>query len=246
MDDYLNFCSGSLFFMNHIHTEKYNAIKDIKPEVKTMIMINEDEILSLTDDKFNDDRVSALQREITAENALIEDTFQRNRTAYVTISYGVPERNRTIRMRVVTLVIDDNTRIRDQFGNRIGFRDLRAGMVVDARFSSDMTRSDPPQTRAFGITIIKESSSSLIVEARVLRVSVTGDLGYILTGVPFNPNRQMRYAISRTTKLRDRRGNRIPLRFILPGQFVRIEREPFQTMSIPPQTSALSVQIISG
>lgn len=186
----------------------------------------------------------ALQREITADNALIEDTFTRNRTDFVTISYGVMGRNQIIQMQVVTLVIGNNTRIRDQFGNRIGFRDLRVDMVVNARFSSDMSRSNPPQARASSIEVVKESSSSLIEQGKVLNVDVTGAFGYILTGVPNIPNRQMRYVVSNTTKLRDRRGNPITLRAIRPGQMVRIERESFQTMSIPPQTSALSVQII--
>jgi hypothetical protein len=117
-------------------------------------------------------------------------------------------------------------------------------MVVNARFSSDMTRSNPPQAEAFSIVIVKENASSQIEEGRVIHVDARGDFGSILTGVPMVPNRQMRYNVSNTTKIRDRRGNRIPLRFILPGQTIRVERESFQTMSIPPQTSALSVQII--
>lgn len=209
-----------------------------------MSRLNEDEIPNLETNHYENDAI-ALQRELTAENALIEDIFTRNRTGFVTISYGVMDRNRITQMQLVTLVVGNHTRLRDQFGNRIGFRDLRVGMIVDARFSSDMTRSNPPQSRASSIIIVKESSSSLIEEGRVISVDVIGDFGYILTGIPNNPNRQMRYVVSNSTKLRDRRGNRITLRAIRPGQTVRIEREPFQTMSIPPQTSALSVQIIS-
>lgn len=208
-----------------------------------MSILNEDNISKL-EDPYNQE-VTALRREITVENALVEEIFTRNRTGFVTISYGVMDRNRIIQMQLVTLVIGNNTRLRDQFGNRIGLRDLRAGMVVNARFSADMTRSNPPQARAYSIVIVKENSSSQIDEGRVLSVDVIDNFGYILTGVPNNPNRQMRYVVSNETKLRDRRGNRITLRGIRPGQIVRIEREPFQTMSIPPQTSALSVQIIS-
>lgn len=188
--------------------------------------------------------VSRLNGEIMAENALIEDTFTRSGTSFVTISYGVMDRNRIMQMRIVTLVIGGNTRIRDQFGNRISPRGLRTGMIVNATFSSNMTRSNPPQARAFRIVIVKENASSIIEEGRVLNVSENGDFGYLLTGTPNNPSRQMRYVISDSTKLRDRRGNPITLRAIRPGQTVRIERESFQTMSIPPQTSALSVQII--
>ena len=189
--------------------------------------------------------VLALQRAITAEDALIEDTFTSNRTNFITISYGVMERN-VLLMRVVTLIIGSDTMIRDQFGSRIGFRDLRPGMVVNARFSSDMTRSEPPQARAFSIEIERESMQSLIEQGMVISVDRRGDFGSILTGIPNIPRRQMRYTISNTTKLRDRRGNPITLRAIRPGQIVRIERESFQTMNIPPQTSALTVQIISN
>ncbi len=191
------------------------------------------------------ENVFVLQREITAEDALIEDTFTSNRTGFVTISYGVMERN-LLQMRVVTLIIGNDTRIQDQFGSRIGFRDLRTGMVVNARFSSDMTRSNPPQARAFSIEIERESMQSLIEQGMVISVDRSRDFGSILTGIPNVPSRQMRYNISNTTKLRDRRGNPITLRAIRPGQIVRIERESFQTMSIPPQTSALTVQIISN
>jgi hypothetical protein len=214
-------------------------------EVKTMSVLNENNIPKITDN-FHGEDVFSLQREITVENALIEDTFTSNRTGFVTISYGVRERNQTIQMRVVTLIIGDNTRILDQFGNRIGFRDLRTGMVVNAMFSSDMTRSIPPQARAFRIEIVKESMQSLIEEDMVISVDRSGNFGSILTGIPNVPRRQMRYVVGNDTKLRDRRGNPITLRAIRPGQIVRIEREPFQTMSIPPQTTALSVQIISS
>lgn len=193
-----------------------------------------------------DNDVSALHRETTAKNALIEETFIRNRTGFVTISYGVMGRNRIIEMQVVTLVIDSNTTIRDQFGSKIGFRELKAGNVVNTRFSSEMTKSNPPQAMAFSIVVVKEKKSSQIVEGRVISVDASGSLGYILTGVPNNLNRQMKYVVSNTTKLRDRQGQRITLRSIQPSQIVRIEREPFQTMSIPPQTNALSVQIISN
>jgi hypothetical protein len=59
----------------------------------------DDENDSKLEDNFDNDAF-ALQREITAENALIEDTFTSNRTDFVTISYGVTERNRPMQMRV--------------------------------------------------------------------------------------------------------------------------------------------------
>lgn len=186
-----------------------------------------------------------LQREITAQNALIENIFTRNRIGFVTISYVEAGRNRIRNVRLVTLIVGNETRIIDQFGTPGSIRELKAGMIVNARFSAVMTRSNPPQSRASCIVIVKTSSSTLIEEGRVINVDEIGGFGYILTGNPRNPNRQMKYVVSKATKLRDNRGNRISLRRIRPGQIVRIERESFQTASIPPQTSAISVQIIS-
>lgn len=183
---------------------------------------------------------------IVAENAVVDSVFTNNRTGYVTITYGIMDNRRTLHMQVVTLVIGRNTVIRDQFGNKIGLRNLRKDMVVNARFSSAMTRSIPPQSRAFRIIVVKENKSSLIQVGRVLSVERDNNFGYILTGNANDIYSQIRFVISNTTKLRDRRGNRISIRDIRPGQTVRIERASFETASIPPQTSALTVQIISN
>lgn len=183
---------------------------------------------------------------ITAEDAVVNSVSRNGGNGFVTITYATMGNHRMVHKYAVTLVTGRNTRIRDQFGNNIGVRSLKEGMVVNARFSSAMTRSNPPRSRAYSITVVKENESSIMVEERVLEVESGNDFSYLLTGNANNINRQMRYVISDSTLLRDRRGNRISLRAIRPGQMVRIERASFQTMSIPPQTNALTVQIISG
>ena len=47
-----------------------------------------------------------------------------------------------------------------------------------------------------------------------------------------------------STIILDRRGNRIQLENLRPGQMVRIEHATFQTASIPPQTTAFRVQVL--
>lgn len=183
---------------------------------------------------------------IAVDDAVIQSISRRQGNGYVTIQYPVSGRNTMTHIQVVTLITGRNTRMRDQFGNPIGLRDLREGMVVSARFSSMMTRSQPPQSRAFSITVIQENESSIIEEGRVLDVESSRGFNYLLTGFEDNIYSQMRYTITGATLIRDRRGNPIPLRAIRPGQIVRIERASFQTMSIPPQTTTLSVQVISG
>lgn len=179
---------------------------------------------------------------ITAENAFIENINWDSRTAYVTISYGVMDRNRTLNMQVVTLIVGRDTIIRDSSGRLMSFRNLREGMFVDAVFSSAMTRSIPPQSRAFSITVLEERMQSDFTEGRVMDVDT--EFGFFMTGNPFDINSQMRFNVSDSTIIRDRRGRRIRLGDLRPGDFVRVEHANFMTMSIPPQTTAFEVQVL--
>lgn len=178
---------------------------------------------------------------IIAENAFIENINRDNRTGYVTISYGVMDRNQTLNMQVVTLVVGRDTIIMNQFGQPVAFRDLREGMTVDAEFSAVMTRSIPPQSRAFRITVI-ESMQSDFTEGRVIEVDPIN--GFLYTGIPFDIFSQMRFVVTDSTTIRDRRGRRIRLRDLRLGDLVRVEHAIFQTMSIPPQTTAFDVQVL--
>ena len=187
-------------------------------------------------------------RAINVEDAVIEEIFQDNNVSYVTISYGVLGDFNTINMELVRLVVDRNTIIRDRRGRRMGVRDLRVGNVVDASFSTAMTRSIPPQSRAFSITLIREYVNPIqpgfpnIVEDRIMEVDRNNN--FLITGNPFDMMSQMRFVVDNSTEIFDRRGNRIRLRDLRPGQMVRVEHADFMTMSIPPQTTAFRIWVI--
>ena len=187
-------------------------------------------------------------RVINVEDAVIEEIFQDNNVSYVTISYGVLGDFNTINMELVRLVVDRNTIIRDRRGRRMRVRDLRVGNVVDASFSTAMTRSIPPQSRAFAITVIREYVNPIqpgfpnIVEDRIMEVDRNNN--FLITGNPFDMMSQMRFVVDNSTEIFDRRGNRIRLRDLRPGQMVRVEHADFMTMSIPPQTTALRIWVI--
>ena len=178
---------------------------------------------------------------ITAENAFIEDINIDNRTAYVTISYGVLGDFNTINMEIVTLIVGRDTVIMDQLGQSMSIRDLREGMRVDAVFSAAMTRSIPPQSRAYRITVISDMQSSFN-EGRVLEVDPANR--FLYTGIPFDIMSQTRFVVTDATTIRDRRGRIIRLRDLSPGDFVRVEHANFMTMSIPPQTTAFDIQVL--
>ena len=179
---------------------------------------------------------------ITAENAFIENINWDRRDTYVTISYGVMDRNRTMNMQVVTLVVGRDTLVRNSAGRPMSFRNLREGMIVNAVFSANMTRSIPPQSRAFSITVVREDNQSAFTEGRVIEVDTQYE--FFMTGDPFDINTQMRFNVSDSTVIRDRRGRRIRLSDLRFGDFVRVEHATFQTMSIPPQTTAFEVQVL--
>lgn len=187
-------------------------------------------------------------RAINVEDAVIEEIFQDNNVSYVTISYGVLGDFNTINMELVRLVVDRNTIIRDRRGRRMRVRDLRVGNVVDASFSTAMTRSIPPQSRAFAITVIREYVNPIqpgfpnIVEDRIMEVDRNNN--FLITGNPFDMMSQMRFVVDNSTEIFDRRGNRIRLRDLRPGQMVRVEHADFMTMSIPPQTTAFRIWVI--
>lgn len=191
---------------------------------------------------------------INANDAIIEDIFHDNRVSYVTISYGVLSDFDIIFMELVTLVVDRNTIIRNRRGRRISPMDLRIGNVVDASFSAAMTRSIPPQSTAFSITVVREQVNPFpipgpvdpgfpnIVEDRIIEIDTRNN--FLITGNPNDIMSQMRFVVDNTTEIYDRRGNRIRLRDLRPGQMVRVEHADFMTMSIPPQTTAFGIWVL--
>jgi hypothetical protein len=178
---------------------------------------------------------------IRVQDAFIEEISIINRTSHVTISYGVMGKFSMIHMELVILIVSQDTIIRNQLGQNMSMRDLREGMVIDAEFSSAMTMSIPPQARAFRIIIKNNKEASIIRVDRVLEVDTRNN--FLYTGSANNLSSQMRFVITNTTAIWDRRGHRIHLRDLRPGQTVRIEHATFQTPSIPPQTTAFKVWV---
>lgn len=188
--------------------------------------------------------MNAISNTIHVENAVISSIFIQNGTGFITITYEYFDPDQQFNENIIILLVGKHTLIKDQFGHRIRLRNLKEDMVINTDFSSAMTRSNPPQSRAYRIIVVKENEFSLIDEGKVLSVENYNGTYYLLTGDEDDIYSQIRYVLSDSTKIRDRCGNRITIRAIRPGQTVRIERANFQTASIPPQTNALTVQII--
>lgn len=180
-------------------------------------------------------------RGMSINGALIEDITMRGNQGRVTISYGVPQWNQMIVKQLLVLIVDERTRIFGSFGQQIRLRDLQRGMIVDTFVSPNFTRSNPPQTVAFSISVIGEQRYPTRIE-NILRVDTRNQV--VLTGSSIDPSSQIRFLVTDETEIIGARGNRIPLSQLRPGQTVLIAHENFMTMSIPPQTVAIRIEVL--
>ena len=182
------------------------------------------------------------QNIIRVKNAMIEEIMIDREMGYLTISYRNMGDTNMTHKGLITLIVHQNTIIQDEFGYTLPLRSLKEGMRINADFSSAMTKSIPPQSRAFRIVVISREMPFIIKVDRVLKVDAKNNLLY--TGSANNVYSQMKFIVTNTTIILDRRGRRISLRSIRPGQLVKISHATFQTLSIPPQTTAYSIQVL--
>lgn len=174
-------------------------------------------------------------------SARIEEITRDRNTTFVTISYNDcigcarPE-------DMVRLVVGRNTIIHDERGRNIRASELERGMIVDASFSSVMTRSIPPQSQAFLIRVVRRNIRNETTTGRIVEVNNRGN--YIVTMNNFNPASAIRFNLSPQTVIRNSTGRRIPLSLLVPGIRVRVEHAVFMTASIPPQTTAFTIQVL--
>ncbi|MDR0924346.1 MAG: hypothetical protein LBN31_08345 [Hungatella sp.] len=177
------------------------------------------------------------------DNALVENIYTSNsRTGYVVVSYSSPGRNEMVYIELLHLNIDWDTILVNQFGDPISLCTIEKGMWVNAEFSSAMTKSIPPQAKAYRIVAILQKPLFRITTDRIVSVDVKN--GFLNTGNPDDEAEQMRFAVSRATEILDQNDIPIPLSSLQPGQLVKIEHANFQTASIPPQTIAYRIKLI--
>ncbi|RFZ75911.1 hypothetical protein DS742_26450 [Lacrimispora amygdalina] len=172
------------------------------------------------------------------QNALVEDMFTSNsRTGYLLISYADPGENDMLNIGWDTLLID-------QFGEVISLCSITKGTYVNATFSSVMTRSIPPQSNAYRIIAMVDTTSYRITTDRIVWVDT--DNHFIYTGNPNDESEQIRFVISSATQIMDEDGKPLTDVDLKPGKMIRIKHASFQTASIPPQTTAFEIELLSS
>lgn len=180
---------------------------------------------------------------IRVTDAVIREIFRDRGTTFVTIEYNDCStcRNQNPNQRV-TLILNRDTRIRNERGRTISASDLEPGMIIDAVFSEAMTRSIPPQAQAFEIRVKNTPLPFDTTYGRIAEVNTRGQ--FILTISNANPSSIIRFNISPQTRILDPLGREISLSRLVPGLRVRVQHATFMTASIPPQTTAFVIQIV--
>ena len=184
---------------------------------------------------------------ITVERAMIDNVTVpgQNRSGSVTIVYrenqvvdgGRGRRGNEI--QTVQLNVGPNTRILDERGFQIRLRDLQEGMIVNAIFSAAMTRSLPPQAQAFQIQVVRRERQSQVTQGRI--VDINNRDRFIVT---FRGQNGTRFNVTPDTVITDENGQRIRFRDLRLGMRVRVTHANFMTASIPPQTTAFSIEVL--
>ena len=146
------------------------------------------------------------------------------------------DRNQTVRLN-----ISDNTVVLDENYDRIPATDLRAGMIVNAAFSSTMTRSIPPQAMAYVIQVVRRTEDNVTI-GRIVNVDrrnrsfTTISDGNLSSVIQFN--------VPEDAEIWNIFGRPMSFSNLVSGLRVRVRHEPFMTASIPPQTTALEIRVI--
>lgn len=174
-------------------------------------------------------------------NGLIEDIDSDRNNTLVTVSYtDCVNCNR--RDQRVRLVVGNNTVIFNESGNRIRPRDLERGMIIDATFSSAMTRSIPPQATAYVIRVVRRPREENITEGRIVDVN-RRNRNFTVIRDGRRPE-AIQFNVTNDTRFFNSSGRPIDFSNLIPGLRVRVRHANFMTASIPPQTTAFEVRVI--
>lgn len=185
--------------------------------------------------------VIPVQDIIRVSNAVIQNISYDRDIAYVTIAYNECQRCNSPE-KLVTLIVSSRTILLDENGNMITPEELQTGMVVHATFSSNMTRSMPPQAQAYQIRIASRPEVGNVTIGRIINVDSRNQ--YFLTMSDGNPSTMIRFNVSPNTIVLDSVDRQISFSRLVPGLLVSVQHASFLTASIPPQTTAFVVQIM--
>ena len=178
---------------------------------------------------------------IHISNGRLESIVRERDTTFVTITYIESTGNRR-REQTVRLLVRPRTVILNANGDPANVSALRVGMLVNASFSSEMTRSIPPQANAYLIRIVREAPRENITVGRIVETNQRNRSFMTISDRDFSTI--IRFNVAENARIIDRFGRNVNFSRLTPGMRVRVRHADFMTASIPPQTTAFEVQIL--
>lgn len=174
-------------------------------------------------------------------NGRITELFSDRGTLLATVVYSDGPRGRQTE-QTVRLAIGPNTIVLNTNGVPIRASSLSKGMIINAVYSSAMTRSIPPQAAAYFITVVRRAPAENVTIGRILEVD-RGNRSFTTIG-DRGPSSIIQFNTSDNTVFRDRNGRPMNFNRLNPGMRVRVRHANFMTASIPPQTTAFEVRVL--
>jgi len=158
---------------------------------------------------------------VSIRDAVIEDYIYERRSIIMTVSYFVME-NRRPAKKNISLILSPATVLKQSNGNSMNVRQLKIGMKINALVSSTVTKSTPPQTKVYMITVVGgERKKVSICTGKIVEFD---QMHREISVVPLgNRNRRMKFPLERKTIVLNREGGRMNYLMLKPEMLVRIE-----------------------
>lgn len=174
-------------------------------------------------------------------NGTIENISSERGNTFVLITYMGRLGNRQ-EEETVRLVVGPRTIVLNARGEPVPASTLREGMTINASFSSEMTRSIPPQANAYLVRILGRAMPDNITIGRILDIDRNNRSFTTMTDRDFST--VIRFNTSDNTKFFNLFGMASEFANLRPGMRVRVRHANFSTASIPPQTTAFEVRVL--
>lgn len=178
---------------------------------------------------------------INISNAAIKEISSERGTTFVTVTYREGPWNRT-NEQTVRLVVSQRTIILNQNGMLVPASALRAGMTINASFSSAMTRSIPPQAAAYIIKITGRQPRENVTTGRILEIDQRNRSFTTISDRDLSTI--IRFNVPDNTRIFNRMGRSMNFSGLRSGMSVQVRHASFMTASIPPQTTAFEIRVL--
>ncbi len=146
----------------------------------------------------------------------------------------------------VQLNIGEETEIILADGEKGSVADIKEGMALSVEYGAAMTMSLPPQNNPVKITVVEETVvEELKVKGEITDAAIADSFGNIALTIKTedNANEEMVLIVSEETKV-TKGEEEITAKDLVKGVKIEATHSMAMTMSIPPQVSAISVNIV--